>query len=508
MTTEVNPIDILKRLESDNGLQGEVAQLKAKATLVEVLGQAPTYNWTYVAERVVRNAIAARHSLETIVLSANDSYEDFSLIARRFALAWESLSTLCEGGTSREIALLNAAAAYDFAGHQANAICLAGRIANEPSSTFNELSGLVISRRFMNVAHNDWEARILSSLKVESVEDAVMASAMLVATSAFKELSWFFLSGVPHRLERAHELFRQAEIGLMETGAAEEATLVRTFTALMPVMQRRSTWALMGKVSQSGKWRRYLILLARSLSSAVLTGTSIAELWPSQKIALDSGLLSDNRGKIIKMPTSAGKTRIAEMALVHTLIEQPGAKCIYIAPYRALVSEIESTLIAVLGDLGFHVSTALGGFETDEIEMFLSRNADVLVTTPEKLDLLVRLTPEYANQVRLVILDEGHILGERRRGVKSDVLLTRFKLAAPDVRFLYLSAVVSDTTLEELARWLNTGLDSTLRTDWRPSVQRLAALRWSGTTGTLHYAPEAGSSTPQPILHTWNNPTT
>ena len=171
----------------------------------------------------------------------------------------------------------------------------------------------------------------------------------------------------------------------MEAGAAEEATLVRTFTALVPVMQRRSTWALLGNVSQSRKWRRYLILLARSLSSTVLTGTSIAELWPSQRIALESGLLSDNRGKIIKMPTSAGKTRIAEMALVHTLIEQPGAKCIYIAPYRALVSEIESTLLSALGDLGFQVSTALGGFETDEIELFLNRNADVLVTTPEKL---------------------------------------------------------------------------------------------------------------------------
>ena len=117
MTTEVNPVDILMRLESDNGLQGEVAQLKAKATLVEVLGQAPTYNWTYVAERVIRNAIAGRHCLETIALSENDLYEDFSLIAHRFALAWESLSTLCEGGTSREVALLNAAAAYDFAGH-------------------------------------------------------------------------------------------------------------------------------------------------------------------------------------------------------------------------------------------------------------------------------------------------------------------------------------------------------------------------------------------------------
>ena len=490
MTSEIDPKNILDRLASDSALRGEVAQLKAKSTLTEVLGQAPPFNWNYVAERVIRNAIAARHCMEEIALSEGISYDEFSLVARRFALAWESLSILREGGTGQEIALLNAATAYDFAGYQANAICLAKRIISEPSNAFNEVAGLVISRRFMNVAHGDWETKVIADVKVKSLEDVVFATAVTVATRALRELSWFFLSGSTERLERARDLFITAEAGLLECGAAEEATLVHTIRALLTVMQRRSTWSILGNVSSSPKWRRYLVLLARSLSSTLLNGTSIAELWPSQTLALDNGLLSDHAGKVIKMPTSAGKTRIAEMVLVHTLVENPGTKCIYIAPYRALVSEIESTLISVLGDLGFQVSTALGGFETDEIELFLSQNADVLVTTPEKLDLLVRLTPEYASQVQLVILDEGHILEDRRRGVKYDMLLTRFKIAAPQARFIYLSAVVSDTTLEELASWLNTGPGSTLRSEWRPSVQRLANLRWSGTTGTLHYAIE------------------
>ena len=488
--SDISVTNILSRLESDDSLQNEVAQLRAKSTLLEVLGEVPMYNWTYVAERVVRNATVARHCFEELALAERGNHEQFSLISRRFALAWESLSNLGEGGTSREIALLNSAAAYDFAGYQANAICLARRILGEPSSIFNQVAGLTISRRYMSVAHEDWEERVLSRQNLDSVEDVFNVTAVVAATKALKELSWFFLSGVSERLERARELFLQAETGLMEGGAAEEATLTHTFRALIPVLQERSTWTLLGNVNESPKWRRYLVLLARSLSSDIFEGTSIAELWPSQRIALEHGLLSSNRGKIIKMPTSAGKTRIAEMALVHTLIEQPGAKCIYIAPYRALVSEIESTLIAVLGDLGYQVSTALGGFETDEVELFLSRNADVLVTTPEKLDLLVRLTPDFARQVRLVILDEGHILGDQRRGVKYDMLLTRFKIAVPEARFIYLSAVVPDQTLDDLANWLRTGPDSALQTDWRPSDQRLAALEWSGSSGTLRYAPD------------------
>ena len=486
-TNQIDVIDVLDRLQTDAVLQSDVAQLKAKSTLVEVLGAAPAYRWSYVPERIVRNAVAAGHCLERLALSGEEPSQDFSGIARRFALAWESLSTLREGGTNRELALLNAAAAYDFAGHQANAICLGRKVVQETSNLFNQVVGLTISRRYMNVAHQEWESNVLSGVEINSQEDAVFAAAVAVATAALQELSRFFLSGSEAHLESAKQLLEQAESPLMILGAAEEASLVRTFKALTPVMERRSTWKNLGQVSAEPKWQRYLALLARSLAQSPINGTSITELWPSQQEALRGGLLSDDGSKIIRMPTSAGKTRIAEMALVHTLVEQPGAKCIYVAPYRALVSEIESTLIAVLSDLGFQVSTALGGFETDEIELFNSRNADVLVTTPEKLDLLNRLTPEYAEQVRLVILDEGHILGDPRRGVKYDMLLTRFKLVAPQARFIFLSAVVPLSTLEELAEWLNAGPNSTLQTEWRPSVQRLAALRWSGSTGTLHF---------------------
>lgn len=492
-TDQINPNSILTGLESDSTLHGEIAQLKAKSTLVEVLGHAPPYNWTYIAPRVVRNAIAARYCLEQLSILEQRPFSEFSLTARRFALAWESLATLREGGTNRELALLNASVAYDFAGYQANAICLArGILATSSSpSLFTKIGALVIARRFMEVAHTTWESTFLADIKIDSTEEVWLTTTMIVAVNGLQELSWFFLSGSNEYLKKAQELIAQAESSLTSLGAAEEATLLRTIRALIPVMQERSTWIKLANASSSPKWRRYLILLARGLSPDLIKGTSIAELWPSQNHALDGGLLSDNKGKIVRMPTSAGKTRVAEMALVHTLVEQPGAKCIYVAPYRALVSEIESTLISVLGDLGYQVSTALGGFETDELELFLSQNADVLVTTPEKLDLLNRLTPDYAKQVRLVILDEGHILGDQRRGIKYDMLLSRFKVVAPQARFIFLSAVVPDSTLEELAAWLKTGNDSILRTEWRPSVQRLAALRWSGYTGTLHYAVES-----------------
>ena len=135
--------------------------------------------------------------------------------------------------------------------------------------------------------------------------------------------------------------------------------------------------------------------------------------------------------KIVKMPTSAGKTRIAELAIVYTLITNPGSKCVYIAPYRALVSELEQTFLNLLSDLGYRVSSVAGAFESDEFEELLLHDADVVVTTPEKLDLLFRTQADFFSNVQLFVLDEAHIIHDLQRGAKYELLLTRLKRKLP-----------------------------------------------------------------------------
>ena len=106
-------------------------------------------------------------------------------------------------------------------------------------------------------------------------------------------------------------------------------------------MRTRATWALLPEFApQQPRWQRYLKLLARGVGADLYRGRSVSELWPSQITAIAHGLLSTTANKIIRMPTSAGKTRIAEITIVHTLVHNPGAKCVYVAPYRALVAEL------------------------------------------------------------------------------------------------------------------------------------------------------------------------
>ncbi len=62
--------------------------------LTEILGQAPTYNWSYVAPRMMRNATAALFELKEKGLSEVAQTAEFSRAALQIARMWESFAML------------------------------------------------------------------------------------------------------------------------------------------------------------------------------------------------------------------------------------------------------------------------------------------------------------------------------------------------------------------------------------------------------------------------------
>ena len=268
-------------------------------------------------------------------------------------------------------------------------------------------------------------------------------------------------------------------------------------------MERRSTWNIFPTYVelQNPRWKRYLKLLARGTGQHLLRSPSVSELWPSQIAALKGGLLSTS-SKIIKMPTSAGKTRVAEIAIVHSLVTNPGSKCIYVAPYKALVSELTQSFLNIFGDLGFNVSTIIGTYEADDFETLLASNADILVITPEKLDLLQRAHSDFMESVRLFVLDEGQIVEAGKRGVKFEILLTRLKRRLTNARFLFLSAVFPNETLLDFAKWFKANPKTdVVQSNWRPSIGRFAKFEWKGSLGTIRYEPSGDVQIPQEFVY-------
>jgi superfamily II DNA/RNA helicase len=485
----------LLALDQDRGFRSEAAQLQAKALLSEITQDIPSYDWKYVPHRVLRNLVVATFELETIARSSPMSIGDLSSAARRFALIWESLAQLQEG-TSRNSALLNAAVNYELAGYQANAMCIARKIERESPGNngvaINELCRLFLQRKFLKLLQACKPYQREPRKSGISQTDFAEAMSLALASKGFLHAVRFFLGGEDDEIEKALQVFEKARTLFTSLALVEESNLTQAVSSLLPVMKGRSTWALLSDLSEDHfKWRRYLKLLARGAGEDISGGKSVSELWPSQLKALEKGLLTTTANKLVRMPTSAGKTRIAELAIVHTLVDNPGAKCVYVAPYRALASEVKESFFNLLSDLGYRVATVPGSYESDEFEDFLFHHTDVLVCTPEKLDLLLRAQPELLDSVRLVVLDEGHIVHDSHRGVKTELLLTRLKKRLSRARFLILSAVVPLTTLEDFAKWFNASFhDDVLDSTWRPSIQRFAKFEWLSDIGVLRYAPD------------------
>lgn len=137
---------------------------------------------------------------------------------------------------------------------------------------------------------------------------------------------------------------------------------------------------------------------------------------------------------LLGAPTGSGKTIVAEIALLRMKRLQPKSKCVYIAPLKSLARERLKEWKMRLGQepLNWKVLELSGDTHHDEKTL---KNADVLVCTPEKWDLISRGwrgsntsdAKDFVKDVRLLVIDEIHLLGEERGAVlEAIVSRTRF----------------------------------------------------------------------------------
>lgn len=201
------------------------------------------------------------------------------------------------------------------------------------------------------------------------------------------------------------------------------------------------------------------------------------ELLPPQRRAiLDDGLLDPaHRAVVVQMPTSSGKTLLAEFRILQARNSFPNSWIAYLAPTRALVSQIALRLRKDLGPLGVEVECAAPALEVDVFEeewLESNTDADIVVTTPEKLDLLIRGQKRDSSKrpLGLVILDEAHNIADRERGLRSELLLAMINREFPDAQFLLLTPFVPNGS--ELASWLDADRSRSievLAADWQPN---------------------------------------
>ena len=183
---------------------------------------------------------------------------------------------------------------------------------------------------------------------------------------------------------------------------------------------------------------------------AALTASGIKTLNPPQTLAVNAGLL-EGKNMVVSVPTASGKTLMAELAMLSAIAKDPSARCLYIAPLKALASEKYREFSAKYKPLGLKVGMAIGDHDSPSPTL---KEYRILIATAEKVDSLLRARCEWLiRDLSVLILDEIHTLNDASRGPTLEVLATRMRILNPSMHVLGLSATISN--VKELAGWLN-----------------------------------------------------
>ena len=204
----------------------------------------------------------------------------------------------------------------------------------------------------------------------------------------------------------------------------------------------------------------------------------VIELWPSQQEALQQHILDPyQRAVLVEMPTSAGKTLLAKFTVMQTNALNPDGLIAYVVPTRALVNQVTLDFRMDFHSL-LRIEQTVPVFELDPTEAKLLENnkIDVLVTTPEKLDLLVRSGHPSVKNITLVVVDEAHTISDGARGARLELLLGTIKREFANARFLLLSPFLPNA--QDLVQWLGEGQDSPrIEVNWKPNRKLVGSVQ-------------------------------
>ena len=179
-------------------------------------------------------------------------------------------------------------------------------------------------------------------------------------------------------------------------------------------------------------------------------------LTPIQEKAVKAGLMAE-KSLLVCAPTASGKTLVATIGIIKAL--EQNNKAIYLVPLKALANEKFKEYQQLLAGTKYRVIQSTG--EIDSESGYLA-NYNLLILTTEKLDSLLRHKVSWINEVKVIIVDEIHLLNDPSRGPTLEIIITLLKqLIKPQI--VGLSATIGNP--QQLASWLEAEL---VLDKWRP----------------------------------------
>ena len=509
----------LRKIASDSDFMRDQYQIRAQANAVKY-GDPSAINAQYDARKVWNTCNYVLTTYAKLIGSTGTQNSELISNVSRCGETLEFLSEI-EDGVEADLSLLGSALCYEIVGMKANATCLARKLRkrvkeNHPlrkkklESLFLDSITAFLASDISSIQKSATEISNLvesfqESLQKRDINDVSLQS--IEENTGFAYISKFAsnygqycLDGSKENIQNSIDAIKKSNTNFSEVGHYRIEAITTQVEAALSKFYERSTWRSVKSASEelrkSKTWKFYLRNLAFN--------SSITEFWPSQLEAIDRGILTSEDSFLVQMPTSAGKTLVAELSILAALTQDENAKCLYIAPYRALSAEVRDKLAERLGNIGFRVADLVGGFEYDSFEDHLLDETNILVATPEKIDLLLRTQRRFFENVSNIVVDEGHLVGDAAkldenlerpnlgRGAKLEFLIARLQRLLHNPRFLFLSAVMPEMNASDFSNWLSRRDESpkpiSIGDEGRPARLVLTKFEWvSEENGQLEF---------------------
>ena len=262
----------------------------------------------------------------------------------------------------------------------------------------------------------------------------------------------------------------------------ELETMTRLLARAAAQMVENSIWTVTRAVNSR------VTDFVRELVSRGRGDRALFDVLPPQRRTLaEQGLLgSSRRAVVVSLPTSSGKTLIAQFRMLQALNQFEDRKgwVAYLAPGRALVNQVTRQLRRDFEPLNLVVERVSPAMEIDGVEACVLKDTQnnsqfrVLVATPEKFDLMLRQGWEQkiGRPLTLVVVDEAHTIQDSERGLRLELLLATINRECRDAQFLLLTPFIGNA--REVARWLGgqNSDDISLGVDWQPNDRSIGII--------------------------------
>ncbi|MCY4298920.1 MAG: DEAD/DEAH box helicase [Flavobacteriaceae bacterium] len=490
-----NTLTSLAKLNQDKYFENQIAQLNARYILL-ITGEEKE-NFPNFNVKDEEMTLLAFHYLNLgCRLAEKQEIQKASQPLERGAQILEYIYESKNNETNfRNYHVLISSLAYYSAFQYSKSFILIEKAENETKTTIAELLSCFLSRRFSKL-QNEINTIIINKDYVnlnrnrDIDETSSRIYEIVIARSLSKIISY---------LNYGHQtLLGQAKTELEAlkdiAGLKEEVDVWWTLRLILIILrgvERASLWSVL-----IDHYKNLPPLVSNYIFSHVFAkGTKIHEFFAKQRSAFKK-IIDQDDGIVISMPTSSGKTRIAEVAILDTKAKDETSKILFLAPYRSLAFEIENDLGRIFTPIGIKVSQMYGGSLFSKIDERLIEDNDVIIATQEKAKAMFRSDNKLIKNIKLVVSDEGHLLGGEERDTRNELFMEelRFHIHKNKGKFIVLSAVLPNA--KDLSSWLTNSKNNIFKSDWRPSEERMGILEWTGRNVNLNWRSSDNERTP------------